>query len=183
MNAIEQADIRIIFGTDTGNTEDIAGRIASQLEQYDASVKITNITDVDSDTFEQSNLLILGIPTWDFGGIQADWEDVEVMLKSLELSGKSIALYGLGDQFGYGDYFLDAMGWLYGRLKDSQAKFIGFWPTSGYDFEASEALLEGGKYFCGLAIDEDQQFEKTNERVTAWVSQVVEEYKRLVEAA
>ena len=184
MSAIQEASIGIVFGTDTGNTEDIAGRIATQLEQHGADgAVITNITDADTETFDQSSLLILGIPTWDFGGIQADWDDVEAMLTSLELSGKTIALYGLGDQFGYGDYFVDAMGWLYERLKNSQANFIGFWPTDGYDFEASEALMEDGKHFCGLVIDEDQQFELTDERVANWVNQIVEEYNGQAAAA
>lgn len=176
MSSIEQARIEIVFGTDTGNTEEIAGRIATQLEQYGAAASITNVTDADTETFDQADLLILGIPTWDFGGIQADWEDVEAMLTSLELSGKTIALYGLGDQFGYGDYFLDAMGWLYQRLQGSQARFIGFWSVDGYDFEASEALVQDGKLFCGLAVDEDQQFELTDQRVEGWVKQVVSEF-------
>ena len=74
-------------------------------------------------------------------------------------------------------------GWLYQRLKNSQAGFIGFWPVTGYDFEASEALTEDGKHFCGLAIDEDQQFDKTDGRVSAWVKQIVGEFNGLAEAA
>jgi len=176
MSSIEQAKVEIVFGTDTGNTEEIAGRIVTQLEQHGASASVTNITDADTETFDQADLLILGIPTWDFGGIQADWDDVEAMLTSLELGGKTIALYGLGDQFGYGDYFLDAMGWLYQRLQSSQARFIGFWSVEGYDFEASEALVQDGKLFCGLAVDEDQQFELTDQRIEGWVNQIVAEY-------
>tara|TARA_R110001583_G_scaffold54_6_gene613 strand:- start:1615 stop:2178 length:564 start_codon:yes stop_codon:yes gene_type:complete len=168
----------IIFGTDTGNTEDIANRISEQLKQYDIEADIHNISDTSPEQFSHYDLLILGIPTWDFGGIQGDWDDFESALQPLDLTRQVIALYGLGDQFGYGDYFVDAMGWLYNHLKHSGAQFVGYWPTSGYEFDASLATLEDGRLFCGLAIDEDQQFELTDERVNRWVSQIVSEHRQ-----
>ena len=54
---------------------------------------------------EQYDVLILGIPTWDFGEIQEDWEAVWDQLDDLNLEGKIVALYGLGDQLGYGEWF------------------------------------------------------------------------------
>lgn len=59
---------------------------------------------------EQYDVLILGIPTWDFGEIQEDWEAVWEQLDDLNLEGKIVALYGMGDQLGYGEWFLDALG-------------------------------------------------------------------------
>ena len=50
----------------------------------------------------QYDVLILGIPTWDFGEIQEDWEAVWQQLDTLDLQGKIVALYGMGDQLGYG---------------------------------------------------------------------------------
>lgn len=183
MTAFQNAHTAIIFGTDTGNTEEIANRIAKQFEALGVEADLHDVTDVGPEVFEPCDLLILGIPTWDFGGIQADWEDLESMLTALDLSGKTIALYGLGDQFGYGDYFVDAMGWLYNNLKASGAQFIGFWPTEGYEFDASLATLDDGKTFCGLAVDEDQQFDQTDQRIDGWVTQVVSEYNLLAEPA
>ncbi|WP_221796121.1 flavodoxin [Oceanobacter mangrovi] len=173
----------IIFGTDTGNTEELANRIAEQLQSHNIEADIHNITDAEADQFDDYELLILGIPTWDFGGIQADWEDFEDVLAGLDLANKVIALYGLGDQFGYGDYFVDAMGWLHEKLADSGARFIGYWSTEGYQFDASRASIEDGKRFCGLAIDEDQQCELTDERVARWVEQVVSEFGQQANAA
>jgi flavodoxin len=40
------------------------------------------------------------------------------------------------------------------------------------------AFNENKTEFCGLAIDEDQQFELTDSRVQAWVKQIVAEYQR-----
>jgi flavodoxin I len=51
---------------------------------------------------------------------------------------------------------------------------VGHWPTKGYHFEASKGLADDD-HFIGLAIDEDRQPELTNERVDAWVKQIVEE--------
>ena len=173
----------IIFGTDTGNTEDIANRIAEQLKEHGIDADLHNITDVGSETFGEYELLIMGIPTWDFGGIQADWEDFEDALKALDLNGQVVALYGLGDQFGYGDYFIDAVGWLHECLADTGAKFVGYWSTEGYEFDGSRASIDDGKRFCGLAVDEDQQFELSDDRVERWLKQVVAEYAEKKEAA
>ncbi|TBR41103.1 flavodoxin [Marinomonas agarivorans] len=167
--------IAIIYGTDTNNTEEVANKIAKQWSELGQATEIFNISDIDANTLTQYDFLILGIPTWDFGGIQSDWEDLENELTELDLKGKLIALYGLGDQFGYADYFLDAMGWMYEKLQSSGATFIGQWSTEGYDFTASRACINGKDHFIGLGIDEDQQFELTDERVEQWVIQLYAE--------
>ncbi|TDO99639.1 flavodoxin [Marinomonas balearica] len=178
---MEQSPIALIYGTDTNNTEEIGKKIVAQFDDLGVQVDMFNIKDTDPSIMEHYEMLILGIPTWDFGGIQADWEDLGDNLGSLNLSGKTVALYGLGDQFGYGDYFVDAMGWLYEKLKGTGATFIGEWSTQGYEFEASRACIKDKETFIGLAIDEDQQFELTDERVEQWVIQLYAE--RSVEAA
>ena len=103
------------------------------------------------------------------------WEEVGDALSELDLSGKVIALYGLGDQFGYGDYFVDAMGWLHEKLVNTGATFIGQWSTEGYDFEASRGANADKTEFVGLAVDEDQQFDLTDQRVEQWVIQLYAE--------
>ncbi|MCB5160675.1 flavodoxin [Marinomonas algarum] len=175
------ASIALIYGTDTNNTEQVGYKIAKQWENFGEQLDVFNIKDIDINQLEQYSMLILGIPTWDFGGIQADWEDVGDSLSELSLENTAIALYGLGDQFGYGDYFIDAVGWLYEKLQGTKASFIGEWPTQGYDFEASRACIHDKEHFVGLAIDEDQQFELTDQRIEQWVIQLYAE--RAVEAA
>lgn len=178
---MSQSQIALIYGTDTNNTEEIGRKIAKQWEELGEDVELFNIKDIEPELLEQYPMLILGIPTWDFGGIQSDWEELGESLSELSLADKTIALYGLGDQFGYGDYFVDAMGWLYEKLQPTKANFIGQWSTEGYDFEASRACINGKENFIGLAIDEDQQFELTDQRVEQWVIQLYAE--RAVEAA
>ena len=175
--------IALVFGTDTGNTEEVGGKIAAALQRYGYSVDMMNVTEVTADVLTAYRFLIMGIPTWDFGGIQEDWEDFETDLLSTSLDGHVVALYGLGDQRGYGDYFVDAMGWLRDRVIQAGADLIGYWPTEGYKVAASLAFNESKTEFCGLAIDEDQQFELTDERVNAWVKQIVNQYENLALAS
>ncbi len=47
---------------------------------------------------------------------------------------------------------------------------MGQWPTEGYDFDASKAVKNG--QFVGLALDEDNQSELTESRITTWVAQL-----------
>ncbi|NVK73935.1 flavodoxin [Marinomonas sp. CT5] len=176
-----QSTIALIYGTDTNNTEEVGHKIAKQWEELEEKVDIFNIKDITLNQLEQYSMLILGIPTWDFGGIQSDWEEIGDNLGELDLEDTVIALYGLGDQFGYGDYFVDAVGWLYEKLLPTNATFIGQWSTEGYEFEASRACVHNKETFVGLAIDEDQQFELTDQRIEQWVIQLYAE--RAVEAA
>ncbi len=163
------ADILLVYGTDTNNTESIAQELQTRFEQLGLGVELTNITDLEPETLLAHSYCVFGIPTWDFGGIQADWEAFEPVLRSLDFSQHQIAIFGLGDQFGYGDFFIDAVGWLHEILAEQGGNFYGYWPTKGYDFNASRALLPDGEHFMGLAIDEDQQFELTEQRLAAWV--------------
>ncbi len=173
MTALAQANIGLIFGTDTGNTEEIGTKIADSFASYGCGVEMVNVIDASAEVIAAFDCLIMGIPTWDFGGIQEDWEAFEEDIIASQLDGKLVALYGLGDQLGYGDYFVDAMGWLHEKLQSTGATIVGAWSTEGYDFEESRALNHDRSKFCGLAIDEDQQFELTDQRITQWVAQVV----------
>ncbi|BCD98775.1 flavodoxin [Marinagarivorans cellulosilyticus] len=160
------AKIGLFFGSDEGNTENIAGRIAQRLGPD--NVDIYDIADVTQAEFEDYSCLILGISTWDFGQIQSDWEEFWFDVEAIDFTGKKVALYGLGDQFGYGDFFVDAMGMLHDVVRARGADIVGHWPIEGYEFDASKALAADGVSFVGLAIDEDQQANLTDERLDAW---------------
>jgi flavodoxin I/flavodoxin II len=171
------SDILLVFGTDTGNTEEVAEKIQEQFSESGHVVEIIDVTDCSADRISEAELCIFGIPTWDFGGIQADWEDFKEELEAAELSGKKVALYGLGDQFGYGDFFIDAVGWLHEIIQPMGADIKGYWSVEGYEFTESRALSPCKTYFYGLAVDDDQQFEQTDERVSSWVKQILAEFE------
>ena len=178
MHSISEASAGLIFGTDTGNTEEIGDKICAVFANYGVSIDMINVTETTPEEIEAFDFLIMGIPTWDFGGIQEDWENFEEQILATRLNGKTVALYGLGDQLGYGYYFVDAMGWLSERVRKAGAKIIGAWSTDGYFYDESLAVNPERTLFCGLAIDDDQQFELTDERIALWVEQVVNEYEK-----
>lgn len=180
MADIHTLSIGLVYGTDTGNTEEIGEKISDEFAADGISVEMIDVVDASAEAIESFDIVIMGIPTWDFGGIQSDWEEFEEQILATKLSGKIVALYGLGDQFGYGDYFLDAMGWLHERVLKAGALCVGEWPTEGYDFEASLAVNDDNSLFCGLAVDEDQQIELTDGRVKAWVAQICGEINAIL---
>ena len=91
-------------------------------------------------------------------------------LAGLDLKGKKVAIFGLGDQGGYGDNFCDAMDELMTCFKGSGADIVGSWSTDGYDHMESKSV-DGAK-FVGLACDEDNQPEMSEDRVKAWIAQI-----------
>lgn len=168
------AKIGLFFGSEEGNTERVAYRIQKRFGKD--VVDVHDIADATQLDFTHYDKIILGISTWDFGQIQSDWEEFWNDISAVDFSGKAVAFFGLGDQFGYGDYFLDAMGMLHDVIIKSGANIIGHWPTEGYEFQASKAEIPGEGKFVGLALDEDHQEDLSAERLNTWVAQIHAEF-------
>lgn len=165
------APIGLFYGSTTGNTADVAERLA-QLAGPER-VDLYDIAEQGLAGLGLYEYLIFGIPTWDFGEQQEDWLDLWPELDALELAGVRVALFGLGDQIGYGEWYLDAMGMLHDKLVQQGAVAVGYWPNEGYEFDASRALTADGSHFVGLALDEDSQRSETDARLALWVPQVL----------
>ena len=119
---------------------------------------------------EGFDILLLGIPTWYYGEAQCDWDDFFPTLEEVDFNGKLVALFGCGDQEDYAEYFCDAMGTIRDIIEPRGAASS----ATGRP-KASTSRPPKATTFIGLAIDEDRQPELTNERVDAWVKQIVEE--------
>ena len=166
--------IGLFYGSTTCYTEIAAEKIQATIGH--ALVDLHNIKDTPLVNCLNYNFIILGISTWDYGELQEDWESVWLDINTLDLSGKTIALYGMGDQIGYTDWFQDALGMLHEQVVAQGAKLIGYWPNQGYEFAASKALTTDNSHFVGLAIDEDNQYDLSDERISLWCEQILEEY-------
>ncbi|AWL11007.1 Flavodoxin [Saliniradius amylolyticus] len=173
----DTAQIGLFYGSSTCYTEMAAEKIQAQLGEE--LVDIHNIKDVPLKDAEGYDILIFGISTWDFGELQEDWESSWEDIRDLNLEGKVVALYGLGDQIGYTDWFQDALGMLHDELSILGVHFIGYWPNQGYEFAQSKALTEDGDYFVGLSLDDENQFEQTDDRIQQWVNQLVDEMQSI----
>jgi len=157
--------IGLFYGSDTGVVEEVSEEIQST---FSKEVILHDIAKSSKEDIEQYDKLILASSTWGDGDLQSDWEDFESNLGEIDFSSKTIALVGLGDQDGYGDTFCDALGHLYGYVKEGT--LIGFTSTDGFDFEESTAVIDD--QFVGLIIDDDNQSELTKERIESWVKDV-----------
>ncbi|NJN48546.1 MAG: flavodoxin FldA [Alkalinema sp. RL_2_19] len=163
--------VGLFYGTQTGNTETVAEAIRDQLGA--AIVELHNVADVSLEDFAAYEYLIIGSPTWNIGELQSDWEGLFPEIDDIDFSGKTVAYFGCGDQIGYADNFMDAVGILEAKITSLGGQTVGLWTTDGYEFNASQALRNGK--LAGLAIDEDNQSEMTDDRIAAWVSQVRQE--------
>ncbi len=171
------AKVGIFFGTDTGNTRKVAKAIAKQIGD-EIAAKPVNINKAGVDDLLAYDVLILGTPTYGEGelpglssGATAEsWEEFLPNLAGADFSGKTIVLYGLGDQVGYPGHFVDAMGMLYDAFCDCGANFIGFTSTEGYEFDRSKAQLDDR--FVGLVLDEDNQKELSEARLNTWLDAI-----------
>lgn len=156
----------IVYGSSGGNCESVAEKIAEQLED----AKLVDIADLDMSELESADKVILGSSTWGDGDLQDDWEDVWDDFCEVDFNGKTVALFGIGDQEGYEDSFLGAMAHLYTQVTKKGAKVVGSTSTDGYEYEESEAEVDGK--FVGLGIDEDNQDDLTDERIQAWIKDI-----------
>lgn len=172
-----QLSIGLFYGSTTCYTEMAAEKIEAALnELFDAPVvKLHNIKDVNLKEAEAFDILIFGISTWDFGELQEDWESHWDDIKNLQLKDKTVALFGLGDQMGYADWFQDALGMLHDELAVLGCNFIGYWPNQGYEFIASKGLTEDKQHFVGLSLDDENQYDLSESRIEGWTHQLLEE--------
>jgi len=160
----------LYYSTTTGNTETVAGYIAEA-----TGLEATDIGDVSGDDIAACDSLIIGAPTWHTGADTersgTAWDEfLYGDLTSLDLTGKKVAIFGMGDQSGYADNYCDAMDELATCFEKQGATIVGMWPTDGYDHEDSKSLR--GDKFIGCAFDEDNQPEMSEERAQGWVAQL-----------
>ena len=165
--------IAIVYGSTTGNTEEVGEQIRELMADLDPEILDVSTTDV-ADMLDY-DVLLIGIPTWDIGELQADWDSRYPELDGHDFTGKKVAFFGAGDAVGYPDNFLDGLGILWDKFHELGAELVGKWPTEGYEFDESRALVDDGANFVGLGIDNDNESELTEERITAWVQALREE--------
>ena len=163
------AGIGLFFDTDTGNTRKVAKMIKKMFE--DDQIELKNIVKVEPDDFDNFSAFIIGTPTLGEGELPENFEAFFPQFDDIDFNGKTIALFGLGDQEEYGHEFVDAMGILYEKLEERGASFIGAWPTEGYSYSISRAELDDDQ-FVGLVLDQDNQSDLTPGRVETWIAQI-----------
>ena len=123
--------IGLFYGSTTCYTEIAAEKISTELQQHNHNIELFDIKDTPLTKLTEFDILVLGISTWDFGELQEDWESHWQDIDNLNLNNKTIAIYGMGDQIGYTDWFQDAVGMLHNKIIIQNANVIGYWPNQG----------------------------------------------------
>jgi flavodoxin II len=179
--------IGLFYGSTTCYTEMAAEKIQQYFvensnAQQEFQVELFNIKEIALNKIDDFDLVILGISTWDYGELQEDWESHWDDIATLDLSGKIIALYGLVDQIGYTEWFHDSLGMLHEQVIAQDGFVVGFWPNQGYEFAASKALTDDKSQFVGLALDEDNQYQHSEQRISQWCQQIQAEITEIIES-
>ena len=165
--------IGLVYSFNSNKTAKVAERIKEEFKE--TPLEVINAETLTEKQFLQFDNLILGVPTWFDGELPNYWDEFGPALEEMNLKGKQVALYGLGDQIGYSENFLDAVGIMAQLLESRGAKIVGKTSVEGYTFESSKALQNDR--FLGLAIDFENQATKNKERVKSWVKQLSVEFK------
>jgi flavodoxin I len=165
--------IGLFYSFNTKKTSKIAEQIREKFT--DVEIDLVNIETATAEQFLSYYNFICGVPTWFDGELPNYWDEFVPEIEDLDLNGKTIALYGLGDQKGYSENFLDGVGILGEIFESCGARLVGFTSVEGYTFEKSRALK--GDKFMGLAIDFENQGTMNPERISKWIEQLRMEFQ------
>ncbi len=155
----------VVYGSSTGTCQAIAEKIGEKL-----GAEVVDVASLTDGQINDAENLILGTSTWGAGELQDDWYDGVEKLKGTDLNGKTIALFGCGDCESYSDTFCGGMEEIYSAVTEKGAKVVGEVSTDGYTFDDSAAVHDGK--FVGLALDDVNEDDKTDERIDAWVENI-----------
>lgn len=175
------ARIGIFFGTSSGATSEVAERIQAELGGEEHA-RVHDIAGCGPEDLARYPILLLGTSTLGCGELQDDWERFRRDLEQMDLSGKQVALFGLGDQADFCRSFVDGIGILHRIVVNGGAEVVGYWDAvDQFEFGRSAAVVDGR--FVGLVIDEENEPERTAARVQTWTRQLVDELESAVSRA
>ena len=163
----------IFYSTIGGDTGKCANLIGKEVGVSPADIGSISVGEV----MEHDNLIV-GAPTWNTGAdterSMTAWDQwLYYELPKLELKGKKLAIFGVGDQRGYKYNYCDAVGELYDTFTaqgiDSS---YGRTSTEGYTVIESKAKVEDREEWYGCLFDEDNQRDLSEKRAKEWVAQL-----------
>ncbi len=164
--------IGLFYGEGTAKTATVAGKIQEAFG--DIKIDIVPVESAWQKDFQTYDNIIVGTSTWFDGELPTYWDEIIPELTSLKLKDKRVAVFGLGDQQNYPDNFVDGIGLLAEAFESAGATLVGLTSSEDYNFNQSRALKD--KSLLGLAIDVENQSDKTNKRIQDWVEQLKKEF-------
>jgi flavodoxin I len=163
----------IFFGPLNGAVHRVANKLKDAIGEE--KVEMVPVKDATVDDINRYDKIIFGLSTvgketWESIYTNVDWAKFLPEISKTRYEGKTVAIFGLGDHITYAATFVDHIGLLGNELEAHGATLVGQVPEDAYEFEDSEAIVDGK--FMGLPVDEDFEPELTDERVNNWVEQI-----------
>lgn len=165
--------IGLFYSFNTKNTSTAAELILNAMGK--TKVEAVNVEEATEDDFHKFDTFILGVPTWWDGELPNYWDEFLPCVEEDSMEGKTFAIYGAGDQKGYPENFVDAIGRMAEFIEARGGKVVGFTPNEGFEFDASLALR--GDQFCGLPLDFENQADLVESSIKKWTTQLKKELK------
>lgn len=162
----------IIYSYNTQKSKKVAEKVIAAFGEKE--IDAVNAEELSTKVLEKYDTFIVSAPTWFDGELPNYWDEFIPDLEEMDLSKKSFAIFGLGDQKGYPENYCDAIGLLAEILESCGAKLVGQTSIEGYSYESSKA--QRGDKFIGLPLDQENQARLTNDRVKKWVEQLKNEF-------
>ena len=162
--------IAILYGSSGGNTESVAKKIQ---KLFDGGADLYNVASVKLEEIKPYPYLILGTSTTGVGELQDDWASFLPTFAKADFSGKKVAIFALGDSVSFSNTFAESMRVIYDAIKD-KVEIVGQVPDEGYTYEESNAVIDGK--WVGLPLDEDNEYDLTDERLSKWVEELKKEF-------
>lgn len=164
--------IGLFYVANAVKTSQVAKKIREVLGAE--NIDIIPVEKAWGDDFKSYDNLIVGVSTWFDGELPTFWDELIPELETLDLKGKKVALFGLGDQVNYPDNFVDGLGILSKSFKKAGATLVGYTSAEDYTFNHSKALHDNK--WCGLVIDVENQSKLTDKRIKDWCEQLKKEF-------
>jgi flavodoxin I len=157
--------IGLFYSFNSAKTAKIAEKIKSSFTGHD--IQNVNVEIADENSLALFDCMIFGAATWFDGELPNYWDEYLPAVEEADLSGKKLAIFGLGDQINYPENFCDAIGIIADFFEKRGAQIVGKFPVEGFNFEASKAVRNNE--FLGLPLDQENQARLTNMRIEKWV--------------
>ena len=165
--------IGMFWGSTSDNTKIAAQFIKEYIEMEGHKIDSYDIADIGEEKILEYKNIIIGCPTWHIGELQDDWDAVFLKYEKLNFEGITGSFFGCGDQIGYPDNFLDAIGLLAKPFMKNKGKIIGKCSINNYEFRDSVALE--GDFFLGLGLDYDNDEDECEGQIIMWLEDILED--------
>ena len=105
--------IGLFFGPLKGSVQHVAEKVKAALGEQ--NVEMIPVNEADATDLEKFDKIIFGISTvgketWDQDFSNTDWSKFFPNISKVDYSGKTVAIFGLGDHITYSSNFVNAMG-------------------------------------------------------------------------